>query len=326
MKDLILQDETYRKDMKESVGPYLAARAKEYALPRGEEKKLHVVRYLADAPAGTAVLSHGFTETAEKYKESVYYFLKKGFHVYIMDHCGHGQSYRLVEDDLSLVHVDRYERYVKDLLAVAHLAKKEQPDLPLYLYGHSMGGGVAAAALAAEPKLFCKAVLSSPMIRPLTGPVPWPVAKAIVGAACLAGRGKSYVPGQHAFDASSERFETSPSTGRERYDEYQEKRVANPLYQMSAPSCGWLREAARLNRHLLGSGWQKIETPFLLFQSESDSFVSNAAQDAFVARIQKEGKTEARIVRIKGSRHEIFNSPTEVVQGYWQEIFDFLLK
>ena len=56
--------------------------------------------------------------TGKKYKEIVYYFIKEHFHVYLPEHCGHGKSYRLVEDP-SLVYVDSYHRYVEDLLFVA---------------------------------------------------------------------------------------------------------------------------------------------------------------------------------------------------------------
>ena len=79
------------------------------------------------------VISHGFTENAEKYKEIVYYFIKEHFHVYLPEHCGHGKSYRLVEDP-SLVYVDSYHRYVEDLLFVARKAKAEACGLPLVLY------------------------------------------------------------------------------------------------------------------------------------------------------------------------------------------------
>ena len=78
------------------------------------------------------------TETSEKYKELIYYFLRGGYHVYIPEHCGHGHSYRLVEDP-SLVHVDCYKRYVADLLFVARTAKKEHKNLNLYLFGAFYG-------------------------------------------------------------------------------------------------------------------------------------------------------------------------------------------
>lgn len=90
---------------------------------------IHVLRYRAFRPRGVVVISHGFTENAEKYKEIVYYFIKEHFHVYLPEHCGHGKSYRLVEDP-SLVYVDSYHRYVEDLLFVARKAKAEACGLP----------------------------------------------------------------------------------------------------------------------------------------------------------------------------------------------------
>lgn len=323
MKTIVLQEADYFADMREIVEPCLAARGRELWLEREPGRKLYCMFYRADQPVGTVVICHGFTETEEKYRENIYYFLKKQYNVYMMEHCGHGRSYRLSED-LSLVHVDSYMRYVNDALAVAHLAKEEQKDLPLYLYGHSMGGGISAAVLAAEPGLFQKAVLSSPMIRPLTGGVPWPLAKAIVNVMRLLGKGGAYVPGQHAFDRALETFEGSASTCRERFAFYQEKRSAEPLYQMSGASCGWLCEAARLNKFLCTQGYKRIATPLLIFQASDDTFVSNREQNRFAEKIRRAGKAAVKLVHVPDSRHEIFNSSTEVVQKYWNMIFHFL--
>ena len=60
--------------------------------------KIHVQRYLAEKPKGVIIISHGFTEAAPKYDEMIYYFLKAGYHVYMPEHMGHGQSYRLTAD------------------------------------------------------------------------------------------------------------------------------------------------------------------------------------------------------------------------------------
>lgn len=53
--------------------------------------KIHMLQYLSDIdmPKGVVVISHGFTESAVKYDEVAYYFLKEGYHVYIPEHCGH---------------------------------------------------------------------------------------------------------------------------------------------------------------------------------------------------------------------------------------------
>ena len=324
MEDFIIKEETFAKFMEDTVEPFLAGRRKELRITREADRELYCVCYDADDPKGTVVISHGFTETAEKYLEPIYYFVKHGYNVYQPEHCGHGRSYRLVED-LSLVYVDRYERYVNDLLAAAEEAKQAYPQLPLFLFGHSMGGGIAAAALSRQPEMFARAVLSSPMIRPLTGTTPWPAAKFLAKLLCCMGKAKQYVPGAHAYDGK-ERFEDSASTSRERFAYYQEKRSAEPLFQMSAASCGWLNETARLNRYLMGMGWKQIQTPLLIFQAQDDTFVSSAAQDRFAEKVKAAGKVSVKMLRVDGTKHEIFNSDDKVLQNYWTEVLTFLGK
>ena len=106
---IIIDERNYVSAMDEKVIPYLTERRKIFFLEREAGKKLYCVSYRADTPRGVILISHGFTETAEKYLEPVYYFLKMNFHVFCVEHCGHGRSYRLA-DDLSLVHTDSFGR------------------------------------------------------------------------------------------------------------------------------------------------------------------------------------------------------------------------
>ena len=322
MEDYIIKDSCFAQFMEETVEPFLAQRRKELRLSWKDGVSLYCVRYDAADAIGTVVISHGFTETAEKYLEVIYYFLKHHYHVYLPEHCGHGHSCRLA-DDLSLVHIDRYERYVRGLLAAADVAKREHPENPLYLFAHSMGGGIAAAALSERPELFERAVLSSPMIRPLTGSLPWPMAKLLASMLCRMGKAKEYVPGSHAFDGK-ERFEDSAAASRERFEYYQRKRNAEPLYQMNAASCGWLNETARLNHFLMRDGWKHIKTPLYIFQAQSDAFVSGEEQDRFAEKVNHAGKTSAQKTRVAGTKHEIFSSGEQVQRAYWEQVFQFL--
>ena len=324
MEEFVIKEKTFAHLMEDTVEPFLAGRRKEFQIIREADKALYCVCYDADAPKGTVIISHGFTETAEKYLEPIYYFVKHGYNVYQPEHCGHGRSYRLVED-LSLVHIDRYERYATDLLAAAKEAKQAHPQMPLFLLAHSMGGGIAAAALSLQPELFAGAVLSSPMIRPLTGTTPWPVAKLLAKLLCSMGKAKQYVPGGHAFDGK-ESFEDSAATSRERFAYYQKKRNAQPLFQMNAASCGWLNETARLNRYLMNEGWKQIQTPLLIFQAQDDTFVSAAEQDRFAGKVKAAGKVPVEKHCVDGTKHEIYNSEDRVLLSYWKEILAFLEK
>ena len=53
--------------MQNGVEPYLAAHAEEFYWERESGHPIHVLRYRAFRPRGVVVISHGFTENAEKY-------------------------------------------------------------------------------------------------------------------------------------------------------------------------------------------------------------------------------------------------------------------
>ena len=272
---------------------------KKFYWERESGHPIHVLRYRAFRPRGVVVISHGFTENAEKYKEIVYYFIKEHFHVYLPEHCGHGKSYRLV-DDPSLVYVDSYHRYVEDLLFVARKAKAEACGLPLVLYSHSMGGGIAAAAAAKAPHLFRKVVLSSPMIRPLTGKVPFADAKRIAAFACATERGTQYVVGQKPYQGI-ESFKQSSSLSRPRFLYYQQKREKRAAV---SPKCRFLRMAPCRRTSVPRSDAERMETDrgsCPLFQAENDHLVSNRAQERMIRKMAerrtrhgKNGKSTGR--------------------------------
>lgn len=150
------------------------------ALPKLERPgRLHYYRYdartfdaLREEGAsgvfrGTIVISHGFTEFGRKYSEMVWYFLLAGYSVCVFEHRGHGHSAHDMSNP-SLVWIDDWRRYVADFATFAQTVGREAADGgPMYLYCHSMGGGIGAAALERYPSLFDKAVLSAPMIAPV---------------------------------------------------------------------------------------------------------------------------------------------------------------
>lgn len=325
LQDLILPEKEYAGQMDKIVKPYVADRMTEGYCEREPGKRIFYIRCLCDHPKGIMILSHGFTETVEKHMENIYYFLLCGYHVFMPEHCGHGRSYRMCRDvkDLSLVHVDDYRRYIEDLLFISRMAKKSHPGLPVCLYGHSMGGGIAAAAAAKEPELFLKAVLSSPMIRPSSKPVPWGLAYLIAKVFCAAGKSESYVLGQHPYDGLEE-FKDSASVSEARFHYYQKIRQNQPFFQMNGASYGWLLQTAKLNRHLMKKAWKNISCPVLVFQAEQESFVSKREQVRFVKKINRRQKGRAKLVFVSGVKHEIYNAGSEILEGYWIKILNFL--
>lgn len=318
MKELI-SEKNYRDSMDREALPYLTQNRTCDSFDPNGQGKIYYERYRQNPAKGSIVMVHGFSESAEKYAELIYYFCQSGYQVYIMDVRGHGRSAR-TEPDLSIIHIDHYERYLDDLEYLTEkIVKPESPCLPLYLYGHSMGGGICAAFLEKRPDLFQKAILSSPMIRPLTGGVPFGLARAIAAAMSALGKGHHYAAGQHEFRAD-ETFENSAATSARRYDYYYQKRCAEKFFQTSGASYCWLREAAALSAYILKkSHCRNIRTQILLFQARQDDFVDLKAQERFVRQAES-----VRLVPVAGAKHEIYMSRDEVVQDYMEQILNFL--
>ena len=135
-----LDEATYREKMENTVLPFLEQCRTDGEFAGFDGKKLHYVAYTAQNANRNAVILHGFTESAEKYAEMAYYFLKDGANVYIPEQRGHGRSFRYVEDT-SLTHIEHFEDYEADF--ACFLDNIVQHDRPLQLYAHSMGGAVA---------------------------------------------------------------------------------------------------------------------------------------------------------------------------------------
>ena len=318
MKVEVLPEQGYRQKMEE-VEKLLKEKEKTGWFDPDGRGNLYYETYLLPEAAGTVVLIHGFTENAEKYKELIYYFLQNGYQVYTMDMRGHGRSVRDTGDDLSLTHIDRFESYIADVEYLAELAKRENPGSPLYLFGHSMGGGVSAAVLQKRPDLFQKAVLNSPMIQPLTGSIPFPLAVFIAHLMVKLGKGKDYVAGQHGYQGD-ETFEASCSSCEARYDYYAEKRSAEKLFQNCGASYSWLWGAGKLTKSLLRQeNCKRVQLPVLLFQAELDNVVSNDAQKQFVAQLP-----DARLVVMPNTKHESYLGTTATLEAYLTELFSFL--
>ena len=268
-----------------------------------------------DAKAAVVIL-HGYTESAEKLREMSWYFVNSGMSVFAIDHRGHGNSVREVEDT-SITHVSRFSQYIDDLEQfMDNIVKPRMGGAPLYVYGHSMGGAVAAFALLEHPEWFSRAVLTSPMIAALMG-MPLSAASALGGAFCLMGKSRERAFVGKPFDPKREKFETSCATSRARFDYYQKKRNARPELQNCSPTYGWVREAARVTKPLLARAGT-IKTPLLLCQAIQEYVVDTEAEEKFVSRV-----VDGKLLRFDG-RHELYLSHDETLGEYVNAVIGFM--
>ena len=90
-------------------------------------------------PIGVVQLTHGMAEHIARYDEFARFLASNGFVVCGNDHLGHGKSINNRSELGSMGAVNGDKRLVDDMHILTKIMKKRHPDLPYFLFGHSMG-------------------------------------------------------------------------------------------------------------------------------------------------------------------------------------------
>lgn len=313
-----LSEANYATEMTDVVELYLTSIESKNYFTSKDGKQIHYKQYIMPDAKGHIVISHGLTETAEKYKEVIYYFVKEGYSVHIPEHRSHGMSERLVED-LSMVHVEDFNTFVVDFESfVTEMVLPQSEDLPLFLFAHSMGGGIGSIFLERYPEYFDAAILSAPMMEINLGKYPELVARVITNAMVLLGSDEKYIFGDEPF-TGEHNFEGSSSGSMECYNYYFEKRVADEYLQTNGSSFGWLKESLEATDELVKKkNASKAITLTVLFQAELDHLVMPEGHYKYA-----QYAPNTSLIFVPGTKHEIFNATNEIMVPYFNTIFDF---
>lgn len=89
-------------------------------------------------PRGVVQIAHGMAETAARYEHFAQFLTDEGYQVYANDHRGHGRTAGDVET-LGAIGEDGYNKMILNLHQVNELIHRDNPNLPVFLLGHSMG-------------------------------------------------------------------------------------------------------------------------------------------------------------------------------------------
>lgn len=91
------------------------------------------------APIGILQLTHGMAEHIDRYDSFARFMASNGFIVCGNDHIGHGKSINDRSEIGYFAPADGDKRLVDDMHILTKIMKKRNPDLPYFLFGHSMG-------------------------------------------------------------------------------------------------------------------------------------------------------------------------------------------
>ncbi|MBE6839303.1 MAG: alpha/beta hydrolase [Ruminococcus sp.] len=93
-------------------------------------------------------VSHGMCENFGRYEEFAVFMASKGILVCGNDHLGHGNSVSTLEDLGYFGEENGWRYIVRDLRTLTAMMKKQYPDVPYFLLGHSMGSFAVRAYIA----------------------------------------------------------------------------------------------------------------------------------------------------------------------------------
>ncbi|QFJ53791.1 alpha/beta fold hydrolase [Pseudobutyrivibrio xylanivorans] len=319
IEDLIIKEQDFANDVKGKILPLLKEKTKDGYIENKNGLKLHYQFLINPQEKASIVISHGYCEFIPKYTEVIYYFYNMGYSVFIMEHQGHGFSDRLVTG-YSKVYVKHFEDYVQDFhLFIEKVVIPESLTEHLYLFAHSMGGGIGALYLEEHPEIFEKAVLTSPMIKLSTGTISNLVIRLVCVVSYIPFLAQKYLPGHHDYDHSY-KYPHCSTISKARYNFIFDEREREPHYRSNGASLSWAREAFNVSKKILKNA-HLVKIPVILMQASLDTLVMPEEQVEFCRRA-----ANCQLRRFEDSKHEIFNASDDIIQEYYSEVFEFYEK
>lgn len=125
---------------------------------------LHGVIYTPDNPVAVLNLVHGFGEHSGRYLHMMDALGQHGIAVAAIDLRGHGKS----EGKRGVCH--KYDLMHGDVKALFAQSKSEFPELPQFLFGHSMGGGLVLNHILSHGHAGLSGIIASAPLIALTDP------------------------------------------------------------------------------------------------------------------------------------------------------------
>lgn len=107
-----------------------------------EDVKIFTYRWMPDktsAICGIIQIAHGMAEHAGRYERFAEVMTNAGYAVFANDHRGHGKTAGSQDKVGYFADENGWENVVEDMHTLTGIIKKENPNKPLFLFGHSMG-------------------------------------------------------------------------------------------------------------------------------------------------------------------------------------------
>ncbi len=260
---------------------------------------------------GVVQIAHGMAEHMERYDLFAKALSKEGYIVYGNDHRGHGKTGMNSKIMGFFADENGFDRVVEDMLQLTDMMKQDHPNVPIFLFGHSMGSFLSRRYIQTHSNQLTGVILSG------TGGNPGFIGKVGIGIAKLemnrkGKKTKSPLMNKLTFGSYNKAF--SPNRTEfdwlSRDDKEVDKYVHDPL-------CGGIFTAgffydlvggvAKVNNHNANMYIPK-GLPMYFMAGDRDP-VGNYSKGVLQAAdmYKKIGNKDVTVQLYENSRHEILN-------------------
>jgi alpha-beta hydrolase superfamily lysophospholipase len=284
----------------------------EFRLPAKDGTPLFVRAFLPDQqPKALVQIVHGMAEHSARYARPARALTEHGYAVYADDHRGHGKTATRREELGHFADEGGWELVVGDQLGLLEELKSRHPDLPVFLFGHSLGSYIARAAAIRASSAWAGLILSGTSHDFPFRYHPYRVC-AWIESVRLGKRGKSPLLRTLSFESFNAKFEDPRTTADwlSRDEAEVDKYVADPL-------CGF--ESSAQLWHDVFSGLIEICSPRNIAKLPHDLpiYIMAGALDPLNGRLsairklhhalEAAGMADVTVRAYEGARHELFN-------------------
>jgi alpha-beta hydrolase superfamily lysophospholipase len=253
-----------------------------FILTDGDGNTLNAYRWIPDKePEAIMAIIHGLSDHIDRFDNFSNFLNKNRIATIGMDYQGHGKS------PGRRGHVRSYELLLSSVENLLIEARLIFTDLPLFLYGHSFGGNIAANyILRHQSKEIAGTIISSPYFELAFTPPKWKMISAMV-------LGKLIPSLTFSNEVDPMDLSHDPVIGKSYFeDPLVHGKVSIGLYNSATSRGRWALE----NAHLLGY-------PTLIMHGDEDQLTSCKASERFAEQAGK----YANLKIWKGLRHELHN-------------------
>ena len=262
------------------------------------EKGLRIYYYKRIPPnaKGLILISHGFGEHFGLYSEFIDFLLINQYGVCAYDHRAHGHS----EEERG--HIDQFEVLIEDMAVVVKHLKQEHQDLPLFMFGHSMGGLIAFNYGTIYPEGIQGQVFTGPAVgRPV---------------------GTRFIPKSlfTLFKRHFSRVKIYSVFARKgtRNKEFRAKLKDDP-FMLKYETVGFVCEFIYRGISLAQGNASSYRLPVLFLHGKADKIIPYRASVKIFGQISSEDKT---LKLYEGLYHELVREPER--EEVWQDILAWL--